>query len=213
MAGGDGGNKRGKEAGRGEGGAGAVASKVAGTAAADTADESLVGLAGRGAEYEGFEDLDDVDALDEALDGQAVATAAADGTKLPKALTRTKHKSMYSRLTQYVPHPGYFLAGALAGGISRTATAPFDRLKVYLLVNTQSKGAGASAVAEATKAAVGSSATGESVPKNLRKTGRPIRDAMVNLYRAGGFRTFFAGVYWSLLFSHPLFYPFSLFLS
>ncbi|CAK7216856.1 hypothetical protein SBRCBS47491_002972 [Sporothrix bragantina] len=178
------------------GGAGRGVKEGAGVvSSADTAEMPLAG--GRGAEYEDYEDLDDVDELDEALEARAVATAAAataaNGTKLQKALTRTKKKSKYSKLTQYVPHPGYFLAGALAGGISRTATAPFDRLKVYLLVNTQSKGAGASAVAEATKAAVGSSKTGKSVPKNLRKTGRPIRDAMVNLYRAGGLRTFFTG--------------------
>ncbi|CAK7198424.1 hypothetical protein SEUCBS139899_001085 [Sporothrix eucalyptigena] len=154
---------------------------------------------GRGYEYEDYEDLDDVDELDEVLDSQAAATAAAaaaTGTKLQKALTRTnKSKSKYSRLTQYVPHPGYFLAGALAGGISRTATAPFDRLKVYLLVNTQTKAPGASATAGVTKAA-SKTVTGTSeaaVPKKLRKTGKPIRDAIVNLYRAGGLRTFFAG--------------------
>ncbi|CRK31765.1 hypothetical protein BN1723_018465, partial [Verticillium longisporum] len=43
-----------------------------------------------------------------------------------------------TKLTSYIPDPGYFLAGAVAGGVSRTATAPLDRLKVYLLVNTKS---------------------------------------------------------------------------
>ncbi|CAK7210388.1 hypothetical protein SCUCBS95973_000764 [Sporothrix curviconia] len=193
MAGGGEGGEGGKKA------ANAVppATAAATIASTTTDDVDDAPVAGRGAEYEVYEDLDDVDELDEALDERAVATAAAataaNGTKLQKALTRTKKKAKYSKLTQYVPHPGYFLAGALAGGISRTATAPFDRLKVYLLVNTQSKGAGASAAAEATKAAVGSVASGKSVPNNLRRTGRPIRDAMVNLYRAGGLRTFFAG--------------------
>ncbi|KAH8158096.1 hypothetical protein CIB48_g10156 [Xylaria polymorpha] len=42
-------------------------------------------------------------------------------------------------LINYIPDPGYFIAGAVAGGISRTATAPLDRLKVYLLVNTKSE--------------------------------------------------------------------------
>ena len=30
--------------------------------------------------------------------------------------------------------PKYLLAGAIAGAVSRTATAPFDRLKVYLQI-------------------------------------------------------------------------------
>lgn len=158
---------------------------------ADTADTLSTG---RGIRQGDSQELVNIDEVEEAVDGQAAVTAAAaNGTKLQKALIGNQKKSRNSRLTQYVPHPGYFLAGALAGGISRTATAPFDRLKVYLLVSTQSKGVGASAVGEATKAAAGSSLAAESLPKHLRKTGRPIRDAMVNLYRAGGLRTFFTG--------------------
>lgn len=86
-------------------------------------------------------------------------------------------------LTSYLPEPGYFIAGAAAGGVSRTATAPLDRLKVFLLVNTQSKPGAIDAVKG-----------GEAV-QALRATGRPIRDAIVNLYKTGGFRTFFAGKY------------------
>ncbi|KAL1897910.1 hypothetical protein Sste5346_003762 [Sporothrix stenoceras] len=152
--------------------------------------------AGRGHEYEDFEDLDDVDELDEVLDS---GKATGSGTKLQRAQrvagssssTKTKRKSKYKQLTQYVPHPGYFLAGALAGGISRTATAPFDRLKVYLLVNTRGGSTGTKAAAAAATAP--GATTGELAAANLRKTGRPIRDAIVNLYRAGGLRTFFAG--------------------
>lgn len=165
--------------------------------AADSTTEAGTGkerevVVGRGHEYEDFEDLGDVDELDEVLDS---GKATGSGTKLQRAqrvagTTRTKKKSKYKQLTQYVPHPGYFLAGALAGGISRTATAPFDRLKVYLLVNTRGGSTGTKAAATA---AASGAATGEPAAVNLRKTGRPIRDAIVNLYRAGGLRTFFAG--------------------
>lgn len=87
-----------------------------------------------------------------------------------------------SRLTQYLPEPGYFLAGALAGGISRTATAPLDRLKVYLLVNTKTKAGVAADVAK----------QGQPLAA-IRTAGKPIGDAVHALWKAGGFRTFFAG--------------------
>lgn len=87
-----------------------------------------------------------------------------------------------SRLTQYLPEPGYFVAGALAGGISRTATAPLDRLKVYLLVNTKTKAGVAADVAK----------QGQPLAA-IRTAGKPIGDAVHALWKAGGFRTFFAG--------------------
>jgi solute carrier family 25 phosphate transporter 23/24/25/41 len=87
-----------------------------------------------------------------------------------------------SRLTQYLPAPGYFLAGAVSGGVSRTATAPLDRLKVYLLVNTKSP----------VSAAVGAAKHGHPVAA-LKTSYKPITDAVVTLWKAGGIRTFFAG--------------------
>ncbi|OPB43241.1 calcium dependent mitochondrial carrier protein [Trichoderma guizhouense] len=77
---------------------------------------------------------------------------------------------------------GYFLAGAIAGGVSRTATAPLDRLKVYLLVNTNS---GAETAVTALK-------QGRLVDA-LRNAARPFSDAVKDLYRSGGLRSFFAG--------------------
>ncbi|KAB5585275.1 mitochondrial carrier domain-containing protein [Coniochaeta sp. 2T2.1] len=91
-------------------------------------------------------------------------------------------KTAKSKLTEYLPHPGYFLAGAVSGGVSRTATAPLDRLKVYLLVNTQTS----------TTVALDAVKRGRIVTA-LRNSYRPFGDAVVTLWKAGGFRTFFAG--------------------
>ncbi|WEW57410.1 hypothetical protein PRK78_002877 [Emydomyces testavorans] len=79
-------------------------------------------------------------------------------------------------LTESTPHLGYFLAGGMAGVVSRTATAPFDRLKVYLIAQTKS----------------------QSVAANVAKSGSaieaaewmtwPLVQAMKDLWRAGGIR-------------------------
>ena len=114
--------------------------------------------------------------ISELKEEQIEADEVEAGTGTPKRL----------KLTHYLPHPGYFLAGALAGGISRTATAPFDRLKVYLLVNTTvdvPRGTPA-AVVEAARTAASTAA---------KKPARPIREAIVSLYKSGGPKTFFAG--------------------
>ncbi|KAL2127535.1 hypothetical protein VTI74DRAFT_10574 [Chaetomium olivicolor] len=87
-----------------------------------------------------------------------------------------------TRLTDLLPEPGYFLAGAVSGGVSRTATAPLDRLKVYLLVNTKTS----------TNAALSAAKHGRPLLA-LRNAGGPIVDAIVSLWKAGGLRTFFAG--------------------
>lgn len=87
-----------------------------------------------------------------------------------------------TKLTQYLPAPGYFLAGAISGGVSRTATAPLDRLKVYLLVNTHNPGS----------VAVDAAKHGQPVAA-LKNSYKPISDAVLHLWKAGGIRTFFAG--------------------
>ncbi|RGP76033.1 hypothetical protein FLONG3_5424 [Fusarium longipes] len=86
------------------------------------------------------------------------------------------------RLTHFVPDPGYFLAGAIAGGVSRTATAPLDRLKVYLLVNTSSR-------AETAGAAL---MQGRPIAA-LQNAAKPFSDAVRDLVRSGGVRSLFAG--------------------
>lgn len=86
------------------------------------------------------------------------------------------------RLTDFAPDPGYFLAGAIAGGVSRTATAPLDRLKVYLLVNTTS----------GEETAISALKQGKPIAA-IKNSFRPFGDAVKDLYRAGGLRGFFAG--------------------
>ncbi|KAI1495274.1 calcium dependent mitochondrial carrier protein [Biscogniauxia mediterranea] len=94
----------------------------------------------------------------------------------------TREKAKRSVLIRYLPDPGYFIAGAVAGGISRTATAPLDRLKVYLLVNTHSH---VNVVLDAAKHGHPLSA--------VRSAGRPLFSAITELYKSGGIRGFFAG--------------------
>ncbi|KAF4121644.1 solute carrier family 25 (mitochondrial phosphate transporter), member 23/24/25/41 [Geosmithia morbida] len=118
----------------------------------------------------------------------AVAQDAGDSTSTSthqeiSSETQQGAKKKYS-LTDFAPDPGYFLAGAIAGGVSRTATAPLDRLKVYLLVNT-SEPKNATATAESLKKGRFTSAT--------KSATKPIGTAVREIYRSGGIPGFFAG--------------------
>lgn len=84
-------------------------------------------------------------------------------------------------LTDMFPAPGYFVAGGFAGAVSRTATAPLDRLKVFLIaqvgvstdaVNAAKSGAPAKAAKQATLS---------------------LADACRALWRMGGMHSLFAG--------------------
>lgn len=88
-----------------------------------------------------------------------------------------------SWLTSIFPDPGYFAAGGLAGVISRTATAPLDRLKVYLIANT---GPNAETIDLVKKGDAASAA---------KTVGRPLVNATRELWKAGGIRSLFAGKY------------------
>ncbi|KAI1745218.1 mitochondrial carrier domain-containing protein [Xylaria scruposa] len=100
-----------------------------------------------------------------------------------QAETATREEKVKkSVLINYIPDPGYFVAGAIAGGISRTATAPLDRLKVYLLVNTKSE----------TNAALNAAKNGR-LFQAVKNAGRPLLAAVGDLYKSGGMRGFFAG--------------------
>ena len=83
-----------------------------------------------------------------------------------------------------VPHAGYFVAGAIAGIVSRTSTAPLDRLKVYLIAQTSA----------AKEEAVAAAKSGN-IFKAAANAWRPLATATKELWHAGGMRSLYAGQY------------------
>ncbi|KAJ8098313.1 mitochondrial carrier domain-containing protein [Lipomyces tetrasporus] len=82
---------------------------------------------------------------------------------------------------------GYFVSGGVAGAVSRTSTAPFDRLKVYLIAQTNQV-----ATDTAKKAAV-AAITGEVKAGGIVRGGSPLLDAIKTIWRHGGIKNFFVG--------------------
>lgn len=90
-------------------------------------------------------------------------------------------QSFKSVLIACVPNPGYFVAGGVAGIVSRTSTAPLDRLKVYLIAQTS-----------VTKETVVAAKSGN-VFRAAFNAWRPLVAATKELWNAGGMRSLYAG--------------------
>jgi solute carrier family 25 phosphate transporter 23/24/25/41 len=107
-------------------------------------------------------------------------TEAAVVSDLDDRSHASRALAFMSMLTEFVPDPGYFLAGGISGVASRTTTAPLDRLKVYLIAQT-----GTNEAVQAVKSGAPTAAA--------KSSANTLVKACKELWAAGGIRSLFAG--------------------
>ncbi|KAK9330063.1 mitochondrial carrier domain-containing protein [Lipomyces starkeyi] len=82
---------------------------------------------------------------------------------------------------------GYFISGGIAGAVSRTSTAPFDRLKVYLIAQT------GHTVNDLAKNAATAAIMADGKTGRVIRGGSPLLDAIKTIWKHGGVTNFFVG--------------------
>lgn len=87
-------------------------------------------------------------------------------------------------INDFIKGFGYFIAGGCSGVVSRTCTAPFDRIKVFLIART-----------DLSSTLLNSKDTllAKNPNADLSKIKSPLIKAATTLYRQGGFRAFYVG--------------------
>ncbi|KAF2667540.1 calcium dependent mitochondrial carrier protein-like protein [Microthyrium microscopicum] len=116
----------------------------------------------------------------DAMRASSPSITAAEPVQLPP-IDWTSMSSLKAELMLCVPSTGYFAAGGLAGVISRSATAPLDRLKVYLIAQISNPVNGIQATKHFSPAGA------------LAHSGRVFSHAIKDLWAAGGVRSLYAG--------------------
>lgn len=87
-------------------------------------------------------------------------------------------------INDFIKGFGFFIAGGISGVISRTCTAPFDRLKVFLIARTDLS----STLLNSTEDVLAKNPHAK--PNKLRS---PLVKAIISLYRQGGIKSFYVG--------------------
>lgn len=113
-------------------------------------------------------------------------------------------------INQFLNGFGFFLAGGLSGVVSRTCTAPFDRIKVFLIARTDlsstvlhskkeiarqiANGASRAVIEEARKKVVAAEkAAARQVADHPKTIRSPLIQAARTVWKQGGFRAFYVG--------------------
>lgn len=87
-------------------------------------------------------------------------------------------------INDFIKGFGFFIAGGISGVISRTSTAPFDRIKVFLIARTDLSSTLLNSKDEISL---------KNPNADLSKIRSPLIKAATTLYRQGGLRAFYVG--------------------